>query len=160
MDPTTAWLIVLVATALTAAVCGPLGLIRRWPKPLMATGIVATAVLVSTSIVQAFSWRALSGFLLVLFPVHAVAFGIVAVVRRRPRYAFLIATFAALTGVSWIGFHELDAPRTKIVLRAVAIAGTLAGIGAAIVGRRSDAKPRSTEALQEVRRVATPGSDC
>ena len=130
------WIAIGSATVLTAAVCAPLGFRRGWHPAIMGLGIVVTAVLLSTSIVQAFSWRALYGFLMVLFPVHAVAFLGLAVARRKPRYLLIIVTFVALTGVAWIRWSETDAPAAIVGLRVVALAFTAASVVAVVRGRR------------------------
>lgn len=132
------WIAIGVAVVVNAAICAPLGFRRRWHPAIMGLGILFTAVLLSTAIVQAFSWRALYGFLMVLFPVHAVAFGALAVVRRKPRYFLIIVTFCALTAVAVIRFNGVEAPRLIVGLRAIALAFTAASVAAVVRGRRRD----------------------
>lgn len=132
-----AWIALGVATVTAAATLGPRAFREGWPTPLIALGVVVTAVGLSSAIVGAFGWTALYGFLLVLFPVHGLVFGALAIKRRRPRYAVLVGVFAALTGVAWINFHQLDAPQLVVGLRAAALLGTATSIALAIRGRRA-----------------------
>ncbi len=62
--------------------------------------------------------------MLVLFPVHALAFAVVGWRKRQPRYLLTIVIFCALTGVMWINFHQLEVPRWRALLRSVALGFT------------------------------------
>ena len=130
------WIALGILTAALAAICAPLGWVRRWPMGVMLAGTIVTAVLISTSIVQAAGWRALHGVLLVLFPVHGVAFAALGIHRREPRYLLLILTFAALTTIAAIRRAQISAPELVLGLRLVAIGSTLASIWMLVKKRR------------------------
>lgn len=139
MNAQATWLLVGIITVVMAAVCAPLGFRRRWPVPVMIAGIVVTAVLLCNSIIRVFGWHAFYGFLLVLFPVHSIAFGMLGWKRKHPRYLLLVITFLALTGVAALRFIEADAAGAIMGLRVVAIATTIASVLAAIQSRRKAA---------------------
>lgn len=133
MTVSNVWFVVGCLTVALAVLGSYLGLKHNWSLAVMASGTLATAVLLSTAIVKVYGWHALWGFLLVLFPTHALAFVLVGLKTRRYRLLLVCATFAALTGVAWIRFRGLDADGLVWFLRFTAILTT--GVSLALLAR-------------------------
>jgi hypothetical protein len=89
---------------------------------------VATIIVLSAWIVRTWGERVYAGTLLVLFPVHGLAFGWLAWRKRQPRYVLLVATFAILTMLAYLRWHEVPTNALTYSLRACAITCTLVSL--------------------------------